>query len=290
MNQNYTLEKNKFGFYEISPKPTQHELSAFYEKKYYQENRSQYQSNYTDDEKLFFRNSAKLAHETLIKLNRKISNLLDLGCGEGFFANYFHEQGVDIFLNDYSSNGIERHNPHLLEYLEKGDSSTYLENSKNKYDFISLNNVLEHVIDPEHLMASIKKVMHPDSVLRITVPNDFSAFQMKLLDNQLTDKTWIAPPEHLSYFNVPSLKKFCVSCGFDILSTQSSYPIEQFLVSPNSNYWKDRSLGKSAHLTRVFCVNYLSEQKPQQYINYMESAAELEFGRDITIYIQLAKS
>ena len=51
------------------------------------------------------------------------------------------------------------------------------------------------------------------------------------------------------------------------------------------NYWKNRALGKAAHLTRVVVTNYLSEINLNRLIDYREAAADLEFGRVLTAYV-----
>jgi hypothetical protein len=69
-----------------------------------------------------------------------------------------------------------------------------------------------------------------------------------------------------------------------VLSLQADFPIELFLANPHSNYWRDRSLGKAAHLTRVFCENYLIAEDIDAYIQYSEAAGKLGFGRELIVY------
>jgi len=78
--------------------------------------------------------------------------------------------------------------------------------------------------------------------------------------------------------------------GLEIVSLQADYPIEQFLLNENSNYWKDKSLGKAAHKVRVTCENYLAEKNIERFIDYCEAAADLEFGRGLIAYVKLADS
>ena len=55
------IVKNSYGFFEINPKPTREELTDYYSKKYYQDPKGQYQNTYSDDEKKFFENKARIA-------------------------------------------------------------------------------------------------------------------------------------------------------------------------------------------------------------------------------------
>jgi len=69
--------------------------------------------------------------------------------------------------------------------------------------------------------------------------------------------------------------------GFEIVSIQSGYPIEQFLVNKFSNYSNNKSTGKASHNARVEISNFLVEQGLKEYVKLNESFANLSFGRNI---------
>lgn len=288
----YSIVKNPIGFYEVDPKPSSNELSEYYAKKYYQQSGGSYSYKYSDDELRYFKVCSEIALKTLLRFSSpKNKKLLDLGCGEGFFADLFLKEGWKATLVDFSDDGLKRHNPSLLKNFLQADLMTYLENEKerlNSFDFINLDNVLEHVIDPLKLLTILKSNMSPETILRIEVPNDFSSFQSLLTSLNFTEETWVSPPEHLSYFNTKSLKSLLDNQDFDLLSLQADFPIEQFLVNDNSNYWKNKKLGKGAHLTRIIVTNYLAEKSLERMIDYQEAAADLDFGRTLTAYVRVA--
>ena len=292
MTQKYRLMKHPLGFYEADPKPTNIELSEYYAKKYYQQSRGQYAHTYSEDELRYFKVQGELTLKTIERFSAvKKKKLLDLGCGEGFFADFFCKKGWTACLIDFSDDGLKRHNPSLLESFTQGDLLTYIESEEKnikEYNLINLDNVLEHVIDPIGLLTNLKSCMNSDAILRIEIPNDFSAFQNLLTDLNYTKETWVSPPEHLNYFNKRGLKSLLESQGFHLLSLQADFPIEQFLINEHSNYWKDRRLGKGAHLTRILITNYMADQSLDRMIDYREAAADLEFGRLLTAYVRIA--
>ena len=292
MTKKYSLVKHHLGFYEVNPKPTNIELSEHYAKKYYQQLSGSYAHTYSEDELRYFKVSCELALKTILRFsNVKNKKLLDLGCGEGFFSDFFCKEGWTASLVDFSDAGLKRHNPSLLSSFTQGDLLTFIESEKKnikEYNLINLDNVLEHVIDPIGLLTSLKSEMDSDAILRIEVPNDFSAFQSLLTNLNCTKETWVSPPEHLSYFNSRGLKLLLESQGFHLLSLQADFPIEQFLINEHSNYWKDRTLGKGAHLARVLVTNYMADQSLDRMIDYQEAAADLEFGRVLTAYVRIA--
>ncbi len=84
--------------------------------------------------------------------NLKRKSILDLGCGQGVFANYFHENGYFSEGIDFSSNLLEyakRNYPYInFIHYDFCDFDT-----TKKYDGIFIKNVLFHV--PEN---DIKKL------------------------------------------------------------------------------------------------------------------------------------
>ncbi|KRC81710.1 class I SAM-dependent methyltransferase [Sphingomonas sp. Root241] len=282
----YSETRNKLGFIEATPRPSAEDLRTFYEQKYYQQQLGQYSHSYSDDEIRFFDADGILAETTLRLLGKKATSLLDVGCGEGFFANYFSRMGWDIKCCDFSDDGLNRFHPELLKHFIKGDAYDVIRSLQNdaQFDLINFSNVLEHVLDPAEAVDGLYQLCGSDTVIRCVVPNDYSDFQAALLANQMTRNTWFAPPEHLSYFNTENIDRIFEDRGLRILSKQVTFPIELFLANPHANYVTDPSKGKQAHQARVFCVNHLVEKNPEAYVRYCEHAATLGFGRDIVVY------
>tara|TARA_Y100000816_G_C26045186_1_gene547677 strand:+ start:266 stop:1177 length:912 start_codon:yes stop_codon:yes gene_type:complete len=291
INKKYSLIKNSYGYYEVMPKPDSKELQKHYSEKYYQNNHGSYQKKYSKEELKYFAVESELAIKTLKHYSINIKKkLLDLGCGEGFFAKHFKKKGWLVECVDYSKNGISTHNPSLLPNFIQSDFKAYLsskENKLNDFGLINLDNVLEHVVDPIDLLKTIKKKINKKTIIRIEVPNDFSKFQSLLLKKKYTNKTWISVPEHLSYFNKNSLLKLFKKQGFKLISLQSDFAIEQFLLNKHSNYWKNKALGRGAHATRVIVTNYMADTNIDRLIDYREASADLEFGRLLTAYITI---
>ena len=73
--------------------------------------------------------------------------------------------------------------------------------------------------------------------------------------------------------------------GFKITMMMADFPIEVFLFNEHSNYWKDRTKGKQAHLTRICLDNFLVSQGIDRYVNYMAAAADCGFGRCVHAYM-----
>ena len=80
--------------------------------------------------------------------------LLDYGCGSGHFVRYAREHGVQA----------EGYDPYSREF---GDASVL----DCSYDFVTAQDVLEHVDDPRALVDDLKNYMAPGGCLAIGTPN-----------------------------------------------------------------------------------------------------------------------
>ena len=94
---------------------------------------------------------------------------------------------------------------------------------KNFFNFIRLDQVLEHLDDLKQTMETIKKIAHKNCIIYISVPNG------KKIINKKTEikieKGPIQPLEHLNCFSRESLKKLLKKNGFKEITL-----IEQILM------------------------------------------------------------
>ncbi|WP_332650951.1 class I SAM-dependent methyltransferase [Lysinibacillus sp. 54212] len=289
------VNRNDFGYYEIAKRPTQEELNEYYTKTYYQDNKGSYSHEYTIEEKKYFNNHLE-QKEIIIrkffdsKKNVSFSELsmLDIGAGEGYCLNYFSNLGLDVTGIDFSTHGCEIHNPQQLENLLVGDTMDVIDNlaiESKSYNIVTMNNVLEHVIDPGKLLEKLRKIMNENSLLIIEVPNDFSELQQYLLKtNKIDTEFWIAIPDHLSYFNKEGLVNLCNEFGFKEYQLYSDYPIDLNLLIDSSNYIKNAAIGKDIHRKRVEIENYLHSKSPAKLLEIYKILAEMGLGRQIVGY------
>ena len=291
----YQKQKHDLGFFQASPLPTEEELAHFYSEQYFQStasNHGVYKKDYSQEEIAFFKNQALVAEFIWKRFTLKDSGrLLDVGCGEGFFLDFFQKRGWHIEGCDFASDGLEHHNRDLLKYFVQGDIFTITKDKawrNERYDSLNLGNVLEHVTDPIQLLLNLKNLLHEKSLLRIVIPNDFTKFQELLLEKgMLSKETWFNPPVHLNYFSVESLKNVFQKTGLRVVDILVDFPIELYLVNLHSNYWADRTKGSDAHKARMLIDTFLVNQGLENYVHYMSAAAACSFGRNIIAYVSL---
>jgi len=109
----------------------------------------------------------------------KPKNILDLGCLEGFTALTLakHYNSVETITGvDLSKDGIElaesrKHLVNAKANFIQDSVEHFLENTKDKYDFICLFELIEHVKDPGYLLKLIDKVKTKEGSVLISTPS-----------------------------------------------------------------------------------------------------------------------
>ena len=135
-------------------------------------------------------------------------SVLDVGCGDGDFL--FAAQGAG-----WSVAGTERG-----ERLSELDSVKVLpdlfsikaEFGENSFDAVTCWHTLEHFNVPSETLAEIGKLLKPEGVLLIAVPN-FGGWQ-----SRLSGKHWLHldVPRHLWHFTTSSLQGLLHKSGFTV--------------------------------------------------------------------------
>jgi 2-polyprenyl-3-methyl-5-hydroxy-6-metoxy-1,4-benzoquinol methylase len=281
----------EFGEVRAMPRPSQHELDAFYEKTYYGEGvTTTYSAEYDADELSQKKLRAECTIEAVVQNipgSPSEAEILEVGCGEGFVLSAAKARGLKIEGVDYQAMPVERFNPNCLDQMHAEAPASFLENvieTGRTYDVVILQNVLEHVRDPENLLSSIKSALKSGGLLLVQVPNDFSRMQALAMQQGRTEKeTWFAPPQHLTYFNTENLGPYLDSHGFEIVDGFMDFPIETFLWGAPTNYTKDRSFGPHAHRGRVELDLFFSRNGLKPYLDFYRACYGVGFGRNIAV-------
>ena len=286
------LIQTKTGYLSIDPKPDQSELDAFYKNSYFNPGvTATYHSSYTEDEIKYKENRASATVRFIASnSNKRDLKLLDIGAGEGFLLRAASDFGWKVKGVDFQLEPCVAFNEDLAEFFEVANPMEFLDNCPildGGYDVVCLQNVIEHVRDPEALIRLAKKHLASDGCLFIQVPNDFSDLQKFCIDQKfVNEEYWGSPPQHLSYFGKESLENFLKAEGFNCHDFFSDFPIELLLCSGKDNYVNDKSLGPIAHKSRVLLDNEFFNRGIDLYINFYRTMSHLGLGRNI---IALAK-
>jgi SAM-dependent methyltransferase len=226
-------------------------------------------------------------NENVLHPLNRTKNFLDVGCGEGYVLSHFKNCGWNIKGLDFSTHGVRTKNPDVEPFITQGDvyeSIKKLTSEGLQFQVVFLGNILEHVLDPVGLVDSLYALLEKEGLLCITVPNDFSNLQNFLTESgQIATPYWLAYPDHLNYFNLETLSSLLNERKLPVVDHFADFPIEWFLVNPNSNYALDKSKGKNAHNSRVILDGMINESRNVVAKQALwRSLCELGFGRSFT--------
>lgn len=281
------LKKNKLKFSQLKKKPSESYLLEYYKEIYFQNNKAYYKKKYNSEEQIYIQSKIEQKYANIIKLRKKRlpGKILDIGCGKCEFISFFKKKGwnvTGIEQSEYSLNN----NKGIKNYVLIGNANEIINsliNQNKKYDIVSLNNVLEHLLDPIIIVKLIKKILYKNGILSINIPNDESLFQKYLKKNKLVKKKyWVTYPDHINYFNIKTFNYFINNLGLKVVDSISDFPIEIFLLNSNSNYVENKKFGKEAHVSRMKFEKFLMKNYKINEINeYYRSMSKLGIGRNI---------
>lgn len=168
-----------------------------------------------------------------IKSDLKGKTLLDYACGSGFYMMYAQNLGAKVTGVEFDKKFVE-----LLK--EKTDFNLYtfdelIKNfSTEKFDYIHLGHVLEHLPDPTATIESLKQFAHKDTVFIIDGPlEQNSCLHRTYVDfgSKLKGKKYReAIPQHLTLTTQKSQLLFFEQAG---LKKEKYIVTEQYFPLPD---------------------------------------------------------
>jgi 2-polyprenyl-3-methyl-5-hydroxy-6-metoxy-1,4-benzoquinol methylase len=148
--------------------------------------------------------------ELLQKYKHKITRYLEIGGGHGLFiseAINILNKSVQFDLVDISPASIEMAKSFIGNKRVNFILSDVFEyEAENKYDFITMGEVLEHVERPDRLLAKLKSLLNDDGYVYVTVPANAPAI------------------DHIYLFkNARDIRETIEKTGFEIIEDKAVY-------------------------------------------------------------------
>ena len=287
VQQTAKLTRTRHGYLEVTSKPSGEELRAYYRDRYFlgKGERSQYSRSYSTEE---IEHTALAVTEMLAHLRSEPGRAYEVGCGEGFVLKHLRELGWLVRGVDATLDGIEMHNPDLRDVVAVGDVFDHIDEmigAKERFELVICNHVLEHVIDPVALSAKLRQLVTDDGICRFVVPNDGSLLQHEIVRRGMAaEQYWVRYPDHLSYFTADALARLLTSQGWQVIDLLATFPIDLFLLNPDSNYEKDPSHGRKCHIAAVEFDLMLARSSPDTLTEFRRACARAGIGRNLIAY------
>jgi len=144
--------------------------------------------------------------------NKKKFNVLDLGCGSGYFLsvlsdNNIKNKGIDLDKSRINFCKSKNLNAELSNLSDEKD---------NSYDLITMFDAIEHFYDPVFELKNAANKLKPKSYILAYTPN-INSLSFELMRSDLN---LLAVFRHICFFNEKSLKYLCNKTGLKIKSIE----------------------------------------------------------------------
>jgi len=146
-------------------------------------------------------------------------SLLDVGCSIGVFLSEAKKKGFKVFGIEPSSWAVKKAKTLFKLSIKQG---TYKQVSKfnQKFDVVTLWDVIEHVDDPLDMLKKCKSVLKPNGVLAFSTV-DIGSFYAKLMGKKWP---WLMRM-HIYYFDKQSIRLYLKKAGLELISLKKYHHI-----------------------------------------------------------------
>jgi len=157
---------------------------------------------------------------------KKNHSILDYGCGNGIFVQFLKKHG---YLN------VRGFDPYVPEFS--------LEPGNEQFDYVVLNDVIEHSPLPRLLIQDCKNKLKSDGILYIVTVSS-GGVEMHNLESHI----WaLHLPFHRIIMNKKSLEKLCSEQGLELIKSYTRSYIDTLKPFINSRFLEEfnKALGNS---------------------------------------------
>jgi 2-polyprenyl-3-methyl-5-hydroxy-6-metoxy-1,4-benzoquinol methylase len=252
-------------FLVTNDQPSESDSARYYESEDY--------ISHSDSKKTLFDRTYQAVRSYMLKRKRNLvmksaglstGKILDIGSGTGHFlavmkASGWHTAGIEV---------SEKARKYASEYLyvDTVSPENISQFPDNYFDCITLWHVLEHFYDPFGYMAEIKRLLKPEGILILALPNCSSS------DSKHYGKYWAAfdVPRHLWHFDPFTLHSFAGKTGFRNILTKR-LPFDVFYIAILSEKHKGSKFPSATGLVKglFFAAWSLLSKKSSSSLVYL---------------------
>jgi len=198
----------------LTPIPSQQELNKLYNEEYCNEQFVKGGEAGTLEFKKRLRNERhRVQFFRKLKKNGKV---LDIGCGYGYFLAACREFGYEVQGLDLSE-WAAKYTIGKLHIPVTTCNLDSVELEPQRFDVITMWHFLEHTHAPHQILLQAKRLLKPNGLLAVEVPN------YEGTDAQKNWHDWVGwqLPYHLYHFTPKSLHDLLLKTGFEVVTTKN---------------------------------------------------------------------
>ena len=157
--------------------------------------------------------------------------LLDAGCGKGSLYDLTKTKYSEIYAVDLDPDALKKAKSkgYFVTMADLNKETLPFEDSS--FDAVACLDVIEHLVNPTHLIKEIRRVIKQDGVLIVSTPNvQWLYHLLRLLRGQGLKTSFGSLNDpldggHLHYFTFHDVKKILKAHGFNILFDDGTYNV-----------------------------------------------------------------
>jgi len=273
------IECRPCGFRHTIPLPSDKKLRQLYGESFYTHEKPAYFRDVEEDKEWWF--ATYHNYYSLLEKYAHGRKLLEVGSGPGLFLKCGKARGWDVLGIEPSLAAIKRSRRYGVK-VRQGffDSKTVAD--LGRFDVIYMQTVLEHVPDPEAILKLARSKLKRGGLIMVVSPNDYNPLQEILRSGLRFKPWWVAPPQHLNYFNFKSMGVLLKKLRFKIMDELASFPMEFFLLS-GENYVENSRVGRACQAKRKIFEEAMYNFSPESLNEFYRDLAVKGIGRTFVI-------
>jgi len=193
----------------------------------------------------------KILKERIDVLVKPSMKVLDIGAGEGWTMGYFQTQQCDYFAIeaiDELRQSLEARGAKVIASSVYDDFSKYY----GTFDLIIFRHILEHLTEPKAALRQIEKLLRPEGILYLALPNGQNPEIPKGV------VTSFFRPVHVSYFHKGNVQRLGEQVGLQTNSIEAGREIVAIMEKSRSSVQKE---GKRNYYLEMKGVVKLARRK-----------------------------
>ncbi len=222
------VECGECGVIYFSPMPAPAQLAEFYSATYYDFDRGREEGK-------------GMAFARRLARWKKSGRFIDVGCATGFFINGIKNNSQwEVYGTDFGESAVRYARDALKLNVVQGDlADAHFPDAF--FDYVHVNNVLEHVLDPLSLFRECRRIIKPDGIFFLSVPNGYNDSLDLIKFFTLEHQPARSKNGHIFFFKANTLQRLFEQFGFAI-EQKKTYSLKRGMRSygilPRKRDWK----------------------------------------------------
>ena len=158
----------------------------------------------------------QLEYDFIAKNLKPKSKILDIGCADGSFLDYFAKGGYECYGVEYGEEAAQKASKKYKVYV--GDFHKL--DIDQKFDLVIFRGTIQYLLEPKEYFKKAASLLNEDGLIYITSSPDAESYCFKLFKEKFTQP--VAPTDRYA-FNEKILNDYFFSLGLGLVDSYHFY-------------------------------------------------------------------